>query len=982
MNRLDKHFSKNRHFTRSLLVWLVFTSATLGVQAATYYVSTTGDDANNGESPASAWQTIAHVNGQTLAPGDEILFKRGDTWRETLVMPSSGAPNAYIHFGAYGSGERPRILGSAEATDWEPVSGYPNIWRSPTEVPNPFDYYQSEIWFVETNGSVTWSTHEGYSYGTDLSALDALDAEYEATWVGSADYNGPGNLYVYCPENPDARYAAVEAPVRNSCIELDDQEYIAIDNLVMRYTLRRGVNENYSPSYNLSGLQVTNCDIGYMGVKNGSNMYGMNVRHSDMHIAHNEIHNCGRRGISLVVYDTEPVMTIENIVIEHNYFHSGYHTTGVDLNVTGDHTVRDVTIRYNRFAGDPNHELDNPNTTTVVEGDPNSNSLYIANQGGSGAYIGQVDIYGNVFSYASGSDIKLETVDDIEIYHNTFYGFNPTLSNIQANIYLSEIGGDITNITVVNNLFYCNFDKTGTTALTPVKVNEEYRDEALIDYNLYYSPDPAARLIRINYGRHYAFSEWTEYVAETGYDSNSPAPADPLFIDPASGDFRLREGSPAIGAGTPVPGIARDKDGNAFDAVSPSVGAYAFGGTGGTDPQYTLDLAAANGTIQANPDQDVYDAGAAVTLTAIPDDGFVFYTWVGDIESAENPVVIVMNSDRHIEAQFTPVYTPHDIPVMTLVEGNGTVVRTPDQGAYVPGTVVRLATVPGPGYRFAGWSGDITSADNPLMVTIGTAALSLVATFERIPVAVEAATSEGGSVTRTPDLGTYYYGDTVTLTATPADGYAFDGWTGDISSTDNPLEVTLTRNLSLQATFTPTALRVRIASAAGGAVALDPDKASYQPGETVVISATPEVGHRFVRWMGDVESSDPVLTLTLESDIALRPEFINVAVLQAEIEGVLDSWDPDTGIGQTVFGPVYTGIPGWDYAWPWAYAYSHNSWVYLLPSYTQGNYFLYFPASGWWYTADDAYPYYYGLNETYANWYSFDEYTQSWRPDE
>ena len=57
--------------------------------AATFYVDTAGNDTNDGLSTAAAWKTVAKVNGSTFAAGDQILFKRGGVWNESLVPPSS-----------------------------------------------------------------------------------------------------------------------------------------------------------------------------------------------------------------------------------------------------------------------------------------------------------------------------------------------------------------------------------------------------------------------------------------------------------------------------------------------------------------------------------------------------------------------------------------------------------------------------------------------------------------------------------------------------------------------------------------------------------------------------------------------------------------------------------------------------------------------------------------------------------------------------
>jgi hypothetical protein len=47
--------------------------------AATYYVSSSGNDASAGTA-TSPWRTLARVNALTLKPGDAILLRGGDTF--------------------------------------------------------------------------------------------------------------------------------------------------------------------------------------------------------------------------------------------------------------------------------------------------------------------------------------------------------------------------------------------------------------------------------------------------------------------------------------------------------------------------------------------------------------------------------------------------------------------------------------------------------------------------------------------------------------------------------------------------------------------------------------------------------------------------------------------------------------------------------------------------------------------------------------
>src|SRR5580658_9889648 len=109
----------------AFLLWSSLASAT------TYYVSSsTGNDANNGTASTTAWQTIAHVNGQTFQPGDSILFKRGDVWNESLAPGSSGSSGNPIVFDAYGTGAAPNLTGyyAVPGTAWVLVTG--NAWKA------------------------------------------------------------------------------------------------------------------------------------------------------------------------------------------------------------------------------------------------------------------------------------------------------------------------------------------------------------------------------------------------------------------------------------------------------------------------------------------------------------------------------------------------------------------------------------------------------------------------------------------------------------------------------------------------------------------------------------------------------------------------------------------------------------------------------------------------------------------------------------
>ncbi len=58
-----------------------------------------------------------------------------------------------------------------------------------------------------------------------------------------------------------------------------------------------------------------------------------------------------------------------------------------------------------------------------------------------------------------------------------------------------------------------------------------------------------------------------------------------------------------------------------------------------------------------------------------------------------------------------------------------------------------------------------------------------------------------GSISKSPDKVNYLSGDVVTLQAVPSQGWSFSNWSGDKTGTSNPTTLTITRDMSVTATF-------------------------------------------------------------------------------------------------------------------------------------------------------------------------------------
>jgi len=193
------------------------------VGASTYYVSSsTGNDANAGTSAATAWQTMAQVNGQTFAAGDSILFKRGDVWNESLVPPSSGSSGNPIAFDAYGAGAAPNLTGyyAIPASAWVNVTG--NAWKA--AVPSTFTAVNFCLF-----GSV-WGQKVG-----------AVTTNLTAQWDF---YLASGHVYVYSVGNPATYYAAAIVPMALSnvpVINVNGQSWLTFQHLLVNWFDQYGV---------------------------------------------------------------------------------------------------------------------------------------------------------------------------------------------------------------------------------------------------------------------------------------------------------------------------------------------------------------------------------------------------------------------------------------------------------------------------------------------------------------------------------------------------------------------------------------------------------------------------------------------------------------------------------------------------------------------------------------------------------------------
>jgi uncharacterized repeat protein (TIGR02543 family) len=132
---------------------------------------------------------------------------------------------------------------------------------------------------------------------------------------------------------------------------------------------------------------------------------------------------------------------------------------------------------------------------------------------------------------------------------------------------------------------------------------------------------------------------------------------------------------------------------------------------------------------------------------------------------------------------------------------------------------------------------------------------------------------EAGEVGSSPAYDEYGAGTQVTLTAAPSAGYEFVSWSGDASGTEPEVTVTMDSNKSVTANFRVIQYTLATSVSPPGSGLVSPDGGIYDIGSTVTLTATPAAGYEFVSWSGDVSSTEPEVTITMDADKSVTAGF-------------------------------------------------------------------------------------------------------------
>ncbi len=125
-----------------------------------------------------------------------------------------------------------------------------------------------------------------------------------------------------------------------------------------------------------------------------------------------------------------------------------------------------------------------------------------------------------------------------------------------------------------------------------------------------------------------------------------------------------------------------------------------------TPAQYNITITTIDsGTVAMLPPGGLYYAGTVVTLVAKPHGNGGFMNWGGDATGEEQSVTLVVDSDKHVTAEFAPVGDPEYTLTLSR-KGSGGLKVSPDLELFASGMEVTLTATPNRGFRFKRWEWD------------------------------------------------------------------------------------------------------------------------------------------------------------------------------------------------------------------------------------------------------------------------------------
>ena len=327
-----------------------------------------------------------------------------------------------------------------------------------------------------------------------------------------------------------------------------------------------------------------------------------------------------------------------------------------------------------------------------------------------------------------------------------------------------------------------------------------------------------------------------------------------------------------------------------------------------------------------------YFAGSSITMTPHPGAGYGVGSWTGTNGASSN--IVTMPASAHtVTANYVAIcYTltrshngtggdPTAVPASS---------DTCDAGQYTVGETITMTASPGTGQTVESWGGTTNNASTSLTNTVSMPAANHTVTVNYEPACYTLArnftgigtppTANPASSNGCPD-GRYTFGQSITMTAHPANGYVVSSWGGTTnnSSTEGTNTVTMPAgNHTVTANYIAvcyTLTRTSTGTAAPSAPTASPPNSTgcsagqYTVGESITVTANPPAGYSINGWDGTINDASTSTTNTVEMPASAH----TVAVNYEAICYLLSKTHTGTGGNPTASPASSPGCPAEQY---------------------------------------------------------------------
>ena len=285
-----------------------------------------------------------------------------------------------------------------------------------------------------------------------------------------------------------------------------------------------------------------------------------------------------------------------------------------------------------------------------------------------------------------------------------------------------------------------------------------------------------------------------------------------------------------------------------------------IGGCSRKEYSLTIDVSG-QGTTIPGAGTNTYKEAGSLTITATPANGWQFDGWSGDVSGSDAAVAIRVDAKKQVTANFSKIKYNLSISV----NGSGTTDPAAGSVNCDPGSVVNVTATPANGWKFDNWSGDVSGSDAAVFIDMD-GNKNVTANFSKIKYGLTI--SVNGSGTTDPAAGSIDCdpGSIVNVTATPANGWQFDSWSGDVSGTDTTISIRMDGNKDVTANFLKIKYTLTITIDGSGTTNPAAGSVSCSAGSIVNVTATPANGWQFDRWIGDASGTDATVSIRMDGN--------------------------------------------------------------------------------------------------------------------